>query len=137
MIYNLIIIICVYTRVSGFAAWFLHHLDRPINRFILDMYSYALFLVFLLVSVITQIQKDKKGWRQGETSHKISDGTMVVALWVICSFVRDIRDMFHMFAKRRKMTAMDLRIFYDFVMHLAFITAITFKVGKLDFSGQA
>ena len=35
-------------------------LDRPINRFILDMFSYSLFLGFLLMSVIHGVSDYKK-----------------------------------------------------------------------------
>ena len=120
----------MFYRFNGPLAWFLHHLDRPINRFIMDMLSYSLFLLFLLVSVISQLKYDKAGetlrttWSSGQ---KLSWFTYILFWWVTCFFARDLNHMFSMMSNRR-LTIMDTRVFYDIVMDLLFIAAIAGKV---------
>ena len=117
----------MFYRFSGPLAWFLRHLDRPINRFIMDMVSYSLFLLFLLVSVISQLQYDKAGEIGHSAGQKMSYFTYILFCWVTCFFARDLNHMVSMMSNRR-LTIMDTRVFYDFVMDLLFIAAIAGKV---------
>ena len=123
----------MFYRFSGPLAWFLHHLDRPINRFIMDMLSYSLFLLFLLVSVISQLRYDKAGEIGHNGGQKLSWFTYILFCWVTCFFARDLNHMFSMMSNRR-LTIMDTRVFYDFIMDLLFIAAIAVKVSFYFFT---
>ena len=112
-------------RFRGPLAWFLSLLDRPINRFILDLISHCLFLVFLLVSVAFQIEKDKKIGTQ--EAYNLTPITWVILIWACASLIRDLHSMWTIIAK--KGAFFDRRsIFYDFVSDVLFITAIITKV---------
>ena len=112
-------------RVQGPFGWFMHHLDRPINRFIMDLISQLLFLTFLLVSVAFQIEKDKKtGIQEG---YNLTPITWVILLWACASLMRDLYSIGHMVYKKIMLYDRK-RLIYDLVMDLLFILAIITKV---------
>ena len=103
----------------------MHHLDRPINRFILDLISQLLFLTFLLVSVAFQIEKDKKtGIQEG---YNLTPIAWVILLWACASLMRDLYSIGHMLYKKIMLYDRK-RLIYDLVMDLLFIIAIITKV---------
>ena len=106
-------------------GWFLNLLDRPINRFIIDMISQFLFLVLLSVCVAFQIQKDKQvGIQQPYNFEPIN---WVILLWTVASLIRDIYSMGTMMTK--KIVFYDRkRIIWDSIMDILFIVAILSKV---------
>ena len=117
-------------RLRGPLGWFLNLLDRPINRFILDMISQLLFLVLLSVCVAFQIAKDKQmGIQQPYNFEPIN---WVILLWTIASLIRDIYSMVTMMTK--KIVFYDRkRIIWDSIMDLLFIVAILSKVSTNNF----
>ena len=90
----------------------------------MDMLSYTLFLVFVLISVSFQKEKDKSNVQE---SHNLARVTYVIFLWAVCSLVRDVNSMGRMIANKT-ISIMDFKIFFDFAMNLAFIFAILTKV---------
>ena len=106
-------------------GWFLNLLDRPINRFIIDMISQFLFLVLLSICVAFQIQKDKQvGIQQPYNFEPIN---WVILLWTVASLIRDIYSMGTMMTK--KIVFYDRkRIIWDSIMDILFIVAILSKV---------
>ena len=112
-------------RLRGPLGWFLNLLDRPINRFIMDIISQILFLLLLSVCVAFQIAKDKqKGIQEQYNLEPIS---WVILLWAIASLIRDLYSMGTMLTK--KIVFYDRkRIIWDSIMDLMFIAAILSKV---------
>ena len=111
----------------------MHHLDRPINRFILDLISQLLFLTFLLVSVAFQIEKDKKtGIQEG---YNLTPIAWVILLWACASLMRDLYSIGHMLYKKIMLYDRK-RLIYDLVMDLLFIIAIITKVRFDKFMSQ-
>ena len=112
-------------RLRGPLGWFLNLLDRPINRFILDMISQLLFLVLLSVCVAFQIAKDKQmGIQQPYNFEPIN---WVILVWTVASLIRDIYSLGTMMT--RKIVFYDRkRIIWDSIMDLLFIVAILSKV---------
>ena len=106
-------------------GWFLNLLDRPINRFIIDMISQFLFLILLSICVAFQIQKDKQvGIQQPYNFEPIN---WVILLWTVASLIRDIYSMGTMMTK--KIVFYDRkRIIWDSIMDVLFIVAILSKV---------
>ena len=106
-------------------GWFLNLLDRPINRFIIDMISQFLFLILLSICVAFQIQKDKQvGIQQAYNFEPIN---WVILLWTVASLIRDIYSMGTMMTK--KIVFYDRkRILWDSIMDVLFIVAILSKV---------
>ena len=106
----------------------MHHLDRPINRFIMDLISQLLFLTFLLVSVAFQIEKDKKtGIQEG---YNLTPIAWVILLWACASLMRDLYSIGHMVYKKIMLYDRK-RLIYDLVMDLLFILAIITKVNLI------
>ena len=105
--------------------WFLNLLDRPINRFIIDMISQFLFLVLLSICVAFQIQKDKQVGIQ--EPYNFEPINWVILLWTVASLIRDIYSMGTMMTK--KIVFYDRkRIVWDSIMDILFIVAILSKV---------
>ena len=115
----------IFYRFRGPLGWFLGLLDRPINRFILDLISNILFLLFLLVSVAFQIEKDKKTGVQ--EAYNLTPIAWVILIWACASLIRGINSMVHM-ASRKGVFYKRKQIVYDFVTDLLFISAIVTKV---------
>ena len=106
-------------------GWFLNLLDRPINRFIIDMISQFLFLVLLSICVAFQIQKDKQVGIQ--EPYNFEPINWVILLWTVASLIRDIYSMGTMMTK--KIVFYDRkRIIWDSIMDILFIVAILSKV---------
>ena len=106
-------------------GWFLNLLDRPINRFIIDMISQFLFLVLLSICVAFQIQKDKQVGIQ--EPYNFEPINWVILLWAVASLIRDVYSMGTMMTK--KIVFYDRkRIIWDSVMDILFIVAILSKV---------
>ena len=106
-------------------GWFLTLLDRPINRFIIDMISQFLFLVLLSICVAFQIQKDKQVGIQ--EPYNFEPINWVILLWAVASLIRDIYSMGTMMTK--KIVFYDRkRIVWDSIMDILFIVAILSKV---------
>lgn len=100
-----------------FLLWFIKLLDRPIHRYILDMTSYGLFLVFILLSVIHGIGDHKKRERTWYFNFS--------ALWILAQFAKDMSILAQVLLGRIIMTK--FRFFYAFIMDILFLTAIGYK----------
>ena len=115
----------LFYRFRSPLGWFLNLLDRPINRFIIDIISQLLFLVLLSVCVAFQIAKDKQiGIQQPYNFEPIN---WVILVWTVASLVRDVYSMVTMMT--RKTVFYDRkRIIWDSIMDILFIVAILSKV---------
>ena len=83
------------------------------------MFSYALFLFFLLLSVLRGVgdhSRMERTWYFYMTSH-----------WVTCYIIKDISTLIQVIAGRITMTK--FRFFYNCIMDILFALAIGFKVG--------
>ena len=112
--------------VGGWKGSLMCVMDRPINRFILDMFSYALFVFFLLLSVLSGVGGSmtmERSWYFYLTSH-----------WVTCFIVKDLSTLVQIIAGRITMTK--FRFIYNFIMDLLFAVAIGLKVHSACTSGE-
>ena len=86
-----------HSKMKGPLWKFLHLLDMPIHRYILDMASYGIFLVFILLSVIHGIGDHKKRERTWYFNF--------AALWIVAHFAKDISTLIQVLWGRIMMTA--------------------------------
>lgn len=112
----------VYSHICTYQKAFLwnnyHYLEFTFCRFVLDTYSYVLFLVLLLLSVVKGIGDNKN---KGSTWY-----LYMISVWVTCYMLRDIRNIMELLAGHKTLSY--FRFFYDLFTHCVFFVAIGFKV---------
>ncbi|XP_040569194.1 short transient receptor potential channel 5 [Lepeophtheirus salmonis] len=117
-----------HSKASG-PTKLLIHLDRPINRFILNIVSYCFFLFFLILSVLHGIGDYGNQLKEFLDLSWKADSTWyfnITTLWIICFTLRDIKDAIKYTLKKKRPLGLSLLV-YNLIMEVIFGIAIGLK----------
>ena len=112
-----------HAKVNNVFGRLLAPFDVPINRFILDMASYAIFLVCLFISVHHRVH-DRIFLTEKELLFEVI--TKIGSLWILASSVRLVSQLVQVAVGR--ITLNKFRFFFDLVTNALFLIATGFKL---------